>query len=124
MAFIVLLGSGIGGVLRYAIQSWITRPAHAVFPLSTFIVNLAGCLLIGIFFALSQKANLLSPEWRLLLMTGFCGGFTTFSTFAFENLALLRSGDFLSFFFYTTGSVILGILAVLLGVLVTTKIIA
>ncbi len=115
LILIVLFSSGAGGVLRYGIQSWMSKPQQSPFPLSTFIVNILGCLLIGIFFALSQKANLLSPEWRLALLTGFCGGFTTFSTFAFENVALLRSGDYGIFFLYIVASVVLGIAAVFAG---------
>ncbi|MBS1731602.1 MAG: fluoride efflux transporter CrcB [Bacteroidetes bacterium] len=121
LVFIVFLSSGIGGVSRYGIQSWMTKPQNSVFPLSTFIINIVGCLLIGTFFALSQKENLLSPEWRLALVTGFCGGFTTFSTFAFENLAFLRSGDYGIFILYTIASIILGILAVFAGSLLVVS---
>lgn len=115
LILIVFFSSGLGGAMRYGIQSWMGKPQNSVLPMSTFIVNITGCLLIGVFFALSQKANLLSPEWRLALMTGFCGGFTTFSTFAFENLALLRSGDYGIFFLYIVISVVLGIAAVYAG---------
>ena len=92
--FIVFAGSGVGGVSRYAMQTWISRIYPLSFPVGTFIVNLAGCLLIGIFYALSEKGNLLTPAWRIALTTGFCGGFTTFSTFAYENMNLLRTGDY------------------------------
>lgn len=120
LAFIILFSSGIGGVLRYGIQSWMKTPS-TLFPLSTFIVNILGCFLIGIFFSFSQKSDYFSPELRLALMTGFCGGFTTFSTFAFENLALLRSGDYATFFFYTILSVMLGIAAVFAGSLLVVS---
>ncbi len=114
---IVFAGSGIGGVARYSMQSWIFKLYPFTFPLGTFVVNTIGCLLIGIFYALSEKGNLLTPEWRLALTTGFCGGFTTFSTFAYENMSLLRTGDYLYFALYVAGSVILGIAAVYLGII-------
>jgi CrcB protein len=78
-------------------------------------VNISGCFLIGIFYALGEKGNILSPQARLLLVTGFCGGFTTFSTFAFENMTLLRIGDSFYFLLYAIGSVVLGIAAVYIG---------
>ncbi len=117
---IVFAGSGIGGVVRYSMQSWLSRIYPFSFPFGTFTVNLIGCLLIGLFYALSEKGNLLTPEWRIALTTGFCGGFTTFSTFAYENMNLLRTGDYLYFGLYTAGSVVLGIAAVFLGI-VTVK---
>ena len=115
-AFIVFAGSGIGGVARFAIQSWVASIDQFIFPVGTFIVNLSGCFLIGLFYALGEKGNLLTPEWRIALTTGFCGGFTTFSTFAFENMNLLRTGDYLYFTLYTVLSVILGIAGVFLGI--------
>jgi CrcB protein len=84
--------------------------------MGTFLVNISGCLLIGIFYALSEKGNLLTPEWRLFLTTGFCGGFTTFSSFAYENVNLLRNSDFLYFGLYILSSVVLGIAGVYLGI--------
>src|SRR6478736_4143042 len=105
---IVFTGSGFGGVARYGMQTWLLRLYPGIFPLGTFIVNLLGCFLIGLFYAISEKHNILSPEWRIALTTGFCGGFTTFSTFAYENMNLLRTGDYLYFGLYTGGSVVLG----------------
>jgi len=114
---IVFAASGIGGVSRYGMQTWIFRLYSFAFPLGTFVVNITGCLLIGLFYALSEKGNLLTPEWRLALTTGFCGGFTTFSTFAYENMNLLRTGDYIYFGLYMLGSVVAGIAAVYLGII-------
>ena len=115
--FIIALGGAIGSVLRYGAQVFIYRIHLSTFPTGTFLVNLTGCLLIGVFYGLSEKGDLLTPEWRLFLTTGFCGGFTTFSTFAFENVDLIKSSDFLYLGLYTAGSVALGIAAVFLGML-------
>ena len=115
LILIVAAGSGLGGVLRYAMQSFVYRLYPSVFPLGTFLVNIIGCFLIGVFFALAQKGNILSPEVRLFLVTGICGGFTTFSTFSMDNIALIRSGELFYFFLYATGSVIIGLLATYLG---------
>lgn len=112
---IVGLGGGVGSILRYLCQKWINESYQHNFPLATFLVNVFGCLLIGIFYALGEKGNILSPQTRLLLATGFCGGFTTFSTFAFENMNLLRTGDNFYFLLYAAGSVVLGIAAVFIG---------
>lgn len=112
---IVGLGGGVGSILRYLCQKWINESYHNNFPLATFLVNVFGCLLIGIFYALGEKGNILSPQTRLLLITGLCGGFTTFSTFAFENMNLLRTGDSFYFLLYAIGSVVLGIAAVYIG---------
>lgn len=112
---IVGLGGGAGSILRYLCQKWINEAYQHNFPLATFLVNIFGCLLIGVFFALGEKGNILSPQTRLLLVTGFCGGFTTFSTFAFENMNLLRTGDNFYFLLYAVASVVLGIAAVYLG---------
>jgi CrcB protein len=112
---LVGIGGAAGSIGRYLCQRWINESYQHNFPLATFLINITGCLLIGILYALGEKANVLSQPVRLLLITGFCGGFTTFSTFAFENTELLRTGDHWYFLLYALGSVALGIIAVYIG---------
>jgi CrcB protein len=112
---LVGLGGGLGSIARYLCQKWFNESYPHPFPWGTFVVNLAGCFLIGIIYAVSERTFAWSPQTRLMLATGVCGGFTTFSTFAFENLALLRNGDLVYFILNITGSVVLGILAVMAG---------
>lgn len=116
IVLLIFISSGLGGVARYQMQLGIYKLYPHAFPWGTFLVNILGCLLIGIFFALSEKGNLLSHEWRLALTTGFCGGFTTFSAFAYENINLLKSGNYLYAGLYITASAVLGIAAVFLGI--------
>lgn len=112
----IFLGGGAGSAVRFLVQTFVNRNIPGSdFPIATFIINLAGSLLIGLSFSLSAKFNL-SYEVRLLLIVGFCGGFTTFSTFSNENLTLLRSGLYGTFILYTLCSVFLGIACALLGV--------
>jgi fluoride exporter len=112
---LVGLGGGIGSIARFLCQKYIYEWHPHTFPFGTLIVNVAGCFIIGLIFGLGEKSQVLSAEWRLLLATGFCGGFTTFSTFAAENIGLLKNGQFLWFALYTAGSVIVGILATWIG---------
>ena len=120
-AFLVFLGGGIGSCLRYLISKSL-NPLLTNFFLGTFLVNVIGCLLIGIILGYAIKDSLLSQNNVLLLATGFCGGFTTFSAFAFENHNLLKLGDYLNFSLYTLGSIILSILAVFLGIWISRAI--
>lgn len=110
---IVGLGGFLGSVFRYMISQTISKDS-SLFPISTFSVNLAGSLLIGVFYGLSQGK--ISEEVRLFATVGFCGGFTTFSAFALENLRLLQSGSYFIFFAYILLSTTVCIMAVLLGV--------
>ncbi len=111
---IVGIGSGIGGICRYLISLFMTQ-AHNGFPWGTFAVNVAGCLLIGILWGLTSRFQNISPSFSLFLMVGFCGGFTTFSTFSKEGLTMLQADSYILFSLYAIGSMMLGIMAVALG---------
>jgi fluoride exporter len=113
---IVGLGGFIGSILRYLSQLAAGKIFSPSFPMGTFIVNLLGCFIIGVVFAMSEKGNLLTAEMRLFLAVGFCGGFTTFSTFSNDNLMLLKDGSILLLLANIVGSVLLGIVAVYLGI--------
>ena len=121
---LILVGIGglAGSILRYLVAIFFARQASSGFPYGTLAVNLAGCFLIGILFALSEKGDLLSPEWRILLTTGFCGGFTTFSTFSYESIRLIQDGEILFVSLYAGGSVIAGLILTYLGMLVIRSI--
>ncbi len=106
----------MGSVSRYLGQLVVSRYFAYPFPLGTLLVNVLGCLLIGLFYALAEKGTIASAELRLLLTTGFCGGFTTFSTFSYETLTLLQTGNYLLVALYVAGSVLIGLLATFAGV--------
>jgi fluoride exporter len=112
---LVGLGGGVGSMARFLCQRGIYSVYPHAFPFGTMLVNIAGCLLIGIIFGLMGKGSIVRPEWRFLLATGFCGGFTTFSAFAAENIELLKDGRVMYFLIYTIASVVLGILATFIG---------
>lgn len=115
---VLLVGSGgfIGSVMRYLLQYHMEKNLTSLFPWGTFTANIAGSFLIGIIFALAERGNILNTEWRMFLAVGVCGGFTTFSAFAYNNFTMLKQNAFLPLIINVGGNVILGILAVYLGV--------
>jgi fluoride exporter len=112
---IVGLGGFIGTVFRFLISRYIQLSYDTVFPWATMAVNIIGCLLIGIVFGISERSNLLTPEWRIFLTVGLLGGFTTFSTFSNDAFMLLQNKEILRFAFYTGFSFFFGVLAVFVG---------
>jgi CrcB protein len=109
------IGGGIGSMFRYAISLFIGRHVPIAYPLGTFLVNISGCFLIGVFYSLAIKYTGFNAEWRLFLITGICGGYTTFSTFSYDGLILIKQGSIFYFMLYVLGSVVLGLLATLAG---------
>lgn len=111
---LVFLGGGLGSGLRYLVTIAMNQYSK-VLPFGTFTVNMLGCLLIGLILGYAQKENTLTSNQTLLLATGFCGGFTTFSAFANENLELIKNGEIFNFTIYITLSVLVGVIAVFSG---------
>ena len=116
MRILLLIGTGsfIGGVLRYSISQFIQTKFLSSFPFGTLGINILGCFAIGLVFALSERTNM-SPEMRLFLATGICGGFTTFSAFSNETFSLMRDGQLLYASVYITSSVLFGLFATFIG---------
>jgi len=114
---LIFVGGGIGSVLRYALSRWINNTVISHFPFGTFIVNIIGCFLIGFIIFYSERYQEHVQEWRLLLVTGLCGGFTTFSAFSMENVQLLTDQRVFISLLYTMGSIALGFLATYGGLL-------
>ncbi len=112
---IVGFGSFVGGALRYGISTLMKEYCSKGFPWGTLVVNLLGCFAIGAIFALFGKYSSPSNGWCLLLTTGVCGGFTTFSTFANESLQMLQNGNIASFVGYVATSLIVGLALTALG---------
>lgn len=110
------MGGGLGSMLRFLVSFLTHRLGYAnSFPFATFFVNITGCILIGLLTGLSVRYNLLDRNMKLLLITGFCGGYTTFSAFSLENIRLLENHHYLTFALYVSCSLALGAGAVALG---------
>jgi fluoride exporter len=115
LIFYIFLGGGIGSVCRYLLTLWVNRQLTTAFPAGTFVVNITGCLLIGVLYGIAIRYSWFNAEWRLFLITGICGGYTTFSAFSYEAVGLLREGNYVYFLLYVTLSVVLGLLATFCG---------
>ena len=114
--FLIAVGGATGSVLRYLTTRFVASridPVPAVY--GTFAANFAGCLLIGMVFGLSERYEWFSPQLRHLLAGGLCGGYTTFSAFALENVNLLRTGDYAAAFAYVSASVVVCLAATFAG---------
>lgn len=116
---IIGLGSFCGGIFRFLLTRFVQHHFLSAFPFGTMAVNIAGCLLIGIFYGLFERGHLFNADIRLFLTVGLCGGFTTFSTFINENFVLLREQNYLYFISYSALSIILGLTAIYVGHLMT-----
>ncbi len=113
---LVGLGGGLGAMARYGVSLWVLHwPGAPPFPLATLLVNVLGCFAIGVLAFLGETRGLLTPEARLLLMTGFLGGFTTFSAFGIETLGLARGGATAATLGYVGAHLALGLGAVWAG---------
>jgi len=111
----VALGGSLGALFRYAVSGWIQQLAGGLFPWGTLFVNVLGSFLLGVLYEVAMRA-VVPPEWRLFWAVGVLGAFTTFSTFSYETLGMLREGATLPALLYGLGSPVLGVGAALVGV--------
>ena len=118
-SLLVALGGAIGSVSRYLIQRFFAATVAHPIPWATFSVNIAGCFLIGIFWGITFRNFNDNESWKLFLMTGLCGGFTTFSAFTLEGVGLLKENKIGLFFGYVVLSVLLGLAATFVGMKIT-----
>ncbi len=116
MFFIVGMGGFLGSGSRYLFQRVISDHISISFPSGTLLINIAGSFLIGIIFALGDKTKIMTPEIRMFLAVGFCGGFTTFSSFSLDAYGLMKDGQYFYFSAYLVSSVMLCILATFAGI--------
>jgi len=116
---ILLISAGaiLGANARYWLGIWAAQKWGSALPYGTFLINITGSLLLGLFITLVSERLALDPRWRLLVAVGFLGAYTTFSTYSYESFALLEKGQWLPGLFNLFGSAILGLIAVVLGVL-------
>jgi fluoride exporter len=113
------LGGAAGSIARYLVHKYLSQLYPHLFPVGTFVVNILGCFLIGLFYGLARKHEYFTPDLRILLMAGLCGGFTTFSAFTLEGMQLLHQQKFLIFTLYFGLSVLIGLIATFTGTWLT-----
>ena len=124
MIWYVALGSAVGGVARYLLGGWIQERSGGTFPVQTLLINVTGSFLLGFIQRYALETSAISPEVRTLLTIGFCGGYTTFSTFSFETVRMLEDGDWRHAALYVGLSVALSVGAALLGLVAAKELLA
>ena len=112
---LIAIGGALGSVARYLLSSFVLRATGSLFPLGTFVVNLVGCVVFGGIIGAAEQRVVLTPETRLLVLVGVLGGFTTFSSYAYESVALLRDGQFFAAAVNVVGQVVLGLMGLWAG---------
>lgn len=120
----VAVGSAAGGVARFALSTLVQQRVGPNFPVGTLVVNISGSLLLGFLMRLALGTDLISPETRVLLTTGFCGGYTTFSTFTYETMMLIEDGETMRAGLYIVLSVVLSLIGAWLGTAAARELIA
>lgn len=118
---LVMLGGGLGAAVRYAVGTYIIRFYSAVFPAGTFVINITGSFAIGVLMMLFLNRPAIHTNWRLFLVTGILGGYTTFSSFEWETYAALRTGASLIALLNAVGSVLLGFAGAWLGAIIASR---
>lgn len=113
--FIIFLGGGLGSVVRYSLGKWVNTLHQQQFPWGTFAANVAACAILGLVIGLADHRQVISPSARLFWAVGFCGGFSTFSTFSSEALHLLQNGFNLTVFAYILLSLVVCVGATFAG---------
>jgi CrcB protein len=116
---LIAFGGGIGSVLRYLTSVLVQKYYASVFPLATLITNVLGCFIIGLLMGVFEKNQVVTSDLKWLFVTGFCGGYTTFSTFGYENISLFQNNNSVLAFLYIGGSIFMGLFAVWLGLILT-----
>ena len=118
---VVLAGAGVGGLARYVAGSWIMQKYGGRFPLGTFLINVTGSFLIGVLMTLLTERWQPQPNWRLFLVVGVLGGYTTFSSFEYETYQAVREGARWMGLLYVSASVVLGYFGVWLGAVLAKR---
>jgi len=116
---LVGIGGGLGSIFRYLTTVVVNKYFQSSFPLATLAANILGCLIIGLLLGFFERHQFTNPDLKFLFVTGFCGGYTTFSAFAAENVNLFQSGNTLTAFLYIAASVLVSLFAVWIGLSLT-----
>lgn len=115
---LISVGAVVGANLRYWVGDWVAQQLGATFPFGTLVINLTGTLLLGVFLTLATERFLWDPRWRVLIAIGFCGSYTTFSSYMYESVNLILTGQYISGLLNLVGSVTLGVAVMVAGILI------